>query len=185
MLPFLICDLTALIRPYSLPPCLHCPPARQVLTHWADLTKHLRGGRSYAARCAAAHNAVRLSIAFLAWHELARLLSGARATAATRGAHLDTALQRKVLSGWLQELEAAQRRAAAAEELRERRVQAVLPAVLRAWAAVALANGARRLQRATLGHLVLRRCRQLQRRAFQVDVEERRGTWIGWVWILY
>lgn len=152
------------------------------------MTKQLQQMRDHANRCGAAHDAIGLSIAFLAWHQLVRQVIGARATAYTRAALLDIDLQRNVLSGWLQEVEAARHRAVAAEALRGRRAKELLPAVLRAWAVLALANGGRRLQRAALGHLVLRRCRQLQRRAFQVayGAREARGRgWIGWMPILY
>ncbi|KAG2500477.1 hypothetical protein HYH03_002042 [Edaphochlamys debaryana] len=148
------------------------------LLAWADLALRAAAGRRTATARGATRDLGLLRAAFCGWADALPRLKAAREVAVARGTAVDRATLQMALEGWVEQAHRGRVLRAAAEALRSRREAARLPAALRAWAALAVGNGARRLQRAALAHLVLRRCMGLLRRAFEawcVALAERRA----------
>ncbi|KXZ45499.1 hypothetical protein GPECTOR_54g241 [Gonium pectorale] len=139
-----------------------------VVVEWAAVVAHHRALRAEADVRHSACSRASLSAAFAGWADLVQRLKAAREVARRRGSVHDLALLRCITTGWMDAAHEARTRAEAAAAMAARKAAAVLPAALRAWADVACGGGgARRLQRAAVGHLVLRRCMALMRRAFR------------------
>ncbi|GLI71519.1 hypothetical protein VaNZ11_016745, partial [Volvox africanus] len=140
---------------------------RRILTEWKEIAAELRSLRVEADLRFGARQSALIATCFAGWSDMVRLLKAARAAAMTRGSIADHALLLHAMDSWHTAVAHARRAAAQAEAMAARRAAAVLPATLRAWAAVACEDETRRLQLAALRNLVHRRRLAFTKRTFE------------------